>query len=98
MSEATTRVLDLDSVVSWSTKQLSGSSPRGIVVLDVANGRHFGFDATGERIWQSLRNPTSLGALVEELSRAYDGDSSEIAEEVIGFVGKLVNQGLLVVR
>jgi coenzyme PQQ synthesis protein D (PqqD) len=91
-------MLDLDNTVCWSTNQLSGQSSGSVVVMDIPSGKHFGFDEIGERIWRALEKPTRLGTLADELCRIYEGDGKAIARQMLDFVARLVDQGLLVVR
>lgn len=57
------------------------------VVLNLANGRYFGFSDSGSRVWQALSSGVALEDLV--------GAAPAGAEQLQAFVSELVEFGLL---
>ena len=67
-----------------------------IVVLHTQNWQYFEFDQTGASIWNLLREPKELGALVDDLVTSYDVDRARCAEDTKAFLNDMVEQGLVV--
>lgn len=62
------------------------------VVLNLANGKYFGFSDSGSRIWQAL----SSGVDAQALTGLTAGGSTLGAAEVEHFISQLLELGLLV--
>ena len=61
------------------------------VVLDLSNGKYFGFSDSGSRVWQAL----SSGVAVQALVGATAGAATIELAELEGFVSRLLDFGLL---
>jgi hypothetical protein len=66
-----------------------------IVVLHTQNWQYFEFDRTGATIWNLLREPKDLGALVEDLVTQFEVDRARCTEETKAFLDDMVEQGLI---
>ncbi|MGX5848716.1 PqqD family protein [Mesorhizobium sp. PL10] len=63
------------------------------VVLDLSNGKYFGFSDSGSRVWQAL----SSGVAAQSLVEASAGGAATIGmADLDGFIARLVDFGLLV--
>jgi len=75
-------------------QELQGES----VLLNVQNGRYFGLDEVGTRMWAALTTAESLQAARDALLAEYDVDAERLEQDLRGLVEKLVEHGLVEVR
>ncbi len=66
-----------------------------MVLLDMASENYFGLDETGSAIWQVLSKSGSLHATYDALFEAYDVEPEELENDIIVFVQKLLDAGLV---
>lgn len=65
------------------------------VLLDLASGMYFGVDGVAKRIWESISEGHSLGEAAAVIASEYDVDAARAEADVIEFVSKLIERGLL---
>lgn len=65
------------------------------VLLDLASGMYFGVDGVARTIWESISEGHSLGEAAAVIASEYDVDAARAEADVIEFVSKLVERGLL---
>jgi hypothetical protein len=65
------------------------------VLLNVENGKYYGLDEVGTRVWRLLTEGNSLPAVVRILVQEYDVDSDRLAADLQALVAELAGQGLL---
>lgn len=56
----------------------------------------FTLNETGRVIWSALDGKSTLKDIIERLTEAYDSESGEIEQDVMGLVEELVRRGMLV--
>jgi hypothetical protein len=64
------------------------------VMMSIPRGKYFAIDGTGQRIWECLAEPASIGEIVDRLVQEYDVERDQCETEVIAFVGDLIESGL----
>lgn len=50
----------------------------------------------GKAVWKKLDGKKNLKSIAKELKDEYESEEGRIEEDVIGFVGELLNRGMLV--
>ena len=71
---------------------------KGLVLLNVLNGRVFACNGVGSRLWQGISSGQSLNASVAALSAEYAVDPEVIRRDAIRFLAELEKQGLVTGR
>ena len=66
-----------------------------IVILSVSAGCCYRLNSSGAEIWNMLREPCRVSRICGELFQLYNADAATVTEEVIVFLGSLVESGLL---
>lgn len=89
--------LSVDSVVAWSTGQLTGEIDSSVILLSIESGKYFGLNPIAQEIWRAIERPTRVADLVERLAKAYDADTETISRDVLALIAKLVQHGLVAV-
>ena len=65
------------------------------VMMDIMTGKYYNLGQVGGRIWELLEEPMTLSALVKKLTAEYDVSADRCRADIIPFLAKLVNSGLL---
>jgi hypothetical protein len=74
-------------------RRLGGES--GGVILHLETAAYHRLNSFGTMIWESLGEGTTLGSLIDELSRNFDERPATLDEDVVRFVRELVDRDLL---
>ena len=65
------------------------------VILDLASGTYFGLDAVGNYVWERLQEGRSLAEICAAMTEDFEV-SREVAEsDILSFVRKLQERGLV---
>lgn len=89
------KVIDLKSIVTASTQQISCDLGDEAVVLNLSTGEYFGLDPVGARIWGWLTGPQTVATIRDRLVDAYDADSGQIEQDLFGLLKQLKDEGLI---
>lgn len=65
------------------------------VLLNQENGKYYGLDQTGTRMWNSLIEHSQVGASYRALLEVYDVAEKQLEGDLLRFVDQLAAQGLL---
>ena len=65
------------------------------VVLNLDTGIYFGLDAVGTRIWQLLVERKPLKAVLDSLIDEYEAPPDRLQRDLLAFVERLDDKGLL---
>lgn len=75
-------------------QELSGEA----VLLDLARETYFGLDEVGTMIWQALDTGGVLRSAHAAILSQYDVQPERLQQDIIEFVGRLAEAGLVVVE
>jgi hypothetical protein len=87
----TSRVRIPDGVLS---RDLQGE----LVILDLKTGVYFGLDQVGTRIWHLLQEHQFLQEVLDSLVEEYEVTEAVCAHDLLGFVAKMLESGLVEVN
>jgi len=87
-----------NSCLVRASTTISSELDDGVVMLDIEAGKYFGADEVGYRIWQLLASPIRMQEIVAALIEEYDVEPSRCEVEVAGFIGSLLDAGLVETR
>ena len=89
------RTLTSDSRIALSKNQTSCDLAGEMAIVNFDNGVYYGLDPTGARIFNLLREPSTVEQLCDTLAEVYDVDRSRLEADVRAFVRDLADQGLV---
>jgi hypothetical protein len=69
-----------------------------LVILDLKTGVYFGLDPIGTRIWHLLQAHQSLQKVLDSLVEEYEVTEGACAHDLLGFVAKMLERGLVEVN
>jgi hypothetical protein len=67
-----------------------------VVLLDLDGGQYYALDEVSGRIWDLCDGSRDVSALVSEICRDYDAPAETVAEDVLAFLGDMVEEKLVV--
>ena len=74
------------------TADMNGSA----VMMDIMTGKYYNLGEIGGRIWALLEEPMTLTALIKKLTDEYDVSAERCRADMLPFLEKLLERGLLV--
>jgi hypothetical protein len=87
--------LTADSLIRRDPEIMHSAIDEEVVMMSIDQGRYFGLDAMGSRIWNLLEHPMTLGDLCRSLIDAFDVDPELCRREVAVFLGEIEKCGLI---
>jgi hypothetical protein len=67
------------------------------VVLSLENGRYYGMNSVGARIWELVQDPRSAGEIEQAILLEYDVEAEVCRQQVSAFLQTMLGEELLVV-
>ncbi|MFJ8259774.1 lasso peptide biosynthesis PqqD family chaperone [Peribacillus asahii] len=68
------------------------------VMLSIQNGKYYNLGQVGGDIWSLIKDSISVQQIVSSLQSIYEVDQKECEEQVISFLEKLQEEGLILVK
>jgi hypothetical protein len=66
-----------------------------LVLLDLDDGQYYALDEVSGRIWELCDGTHSVAAMVSSICRDYDAPEEAVEEDVVAFLGEMVDEKLL---
>ena len=83
-----TKIFVLDTQVSCTVE---GET----VILNLADGRYYGLEPVGARIWELIQEPRTICEIVTALTEEYDISAKDCRRDVEAFLDRLAAQKLI---
>ena len=86
--------MHLDQKVIFAETVFAQEVDGEMVLLDMESENYFGLDEVGTSIWQAMQEKETLKEVYEALLAQYDVGEEMLENDLLEFVGKLVESGL----
>jgi hypothetical protein len=88
----------IDSVVVRNDKNyLASAVGDELVIMGIASGTYVGMNSVGSTIWGLLEQPIQVNKLADRLVLLYDVQRDICEKQVLGYLQKINEQGMLTV-
>lgn len=87
--------LTRDSVIHRSDAVIASQLGDDVVMMDVEEGVYYGLESVAARIWALTEQPTSIGTLCATLAGEYDVPPARCEQEVVTFIGELIDRRIV---
>ncbi|MCU0523156.1 MAG: PqqD family peptide modification chaperone, partial [Polyangiaceae bacterium] len=87
--------LTLDTIVARRAGIMSAQVGNETATMNVEKGMYYGIDDVGTRIWELVETPCAVSEICEELTEQYDVDIDTCRQDVIRFLGVLLDAEIL---
>jgi hypothetical protein len=89
------RDIPMESVVVASPDQVSCDLDGEAAILSLRSGIYYGLDEVGSRIWNGLRSPTTVRALLSGLLEEYEVEADRCRDDLLALLRKLEEESLI---
>jgi hypothetical protein len=87
--------LKIETIVRRSDALLSSNLGDEVVMMDIEQGSYYGLEAVAVRIWALTEHPVSVGSLCDQLVAEYEVSPQQCRQEVVAFLGNLLEHRIL---
>ena len=84
-----------NSIMSRNDQIIYGNVDGETVMMSIESGHYHSLNLTGNRIWEILENPSTIGMIIETLKDEFDAKPEVITEEVYRFFDKLIERDII---
>ena len=86
------------SVIARSSELVSSDIDGEVVMMSIENGKYYGLDLVGSRIWEVLENPLPVSDLIDQLLVEFEVDRETCEKDVMYFLQKLDDDDMLEIK
>lgn len=90
--------MNLDQKVTFAETVFAQEVDGEMVLLDMESENYFGLDEVGTTIWQEMQEKETLKQVLEALLEQYEVEAEVLENDLVDFVGKLLESGLVKVE
>jgi ornithine carbamoyltransferase len=90
--------MDLKQKVVFADTVFAQEVDGEMVLLDMNSENYFGLDAVGTDIWQAMQEKETLQEVLEVLLEQYEVEEDVLKKDLLTFVEKLQESGLVEVE
>ncbi len=90
--------IDLTSVISRAEGFTTAAVHDELMMLNVEQGAYYSLDPIAAEIWKILEQPTAVNDLTEQLQNRYAVSPEQCQADVLEFLEKLKQNGMILVR
>lgn len=87
--------MTLETKVQLDPELLYSKIGDEIVLLTIDSGKYFKVDAVGSRIWEIIKEPTTIKTLLNQLIEEYEVSFEECQQDVMSFMERLQKDELI---
>ncbi len=84
-----------ESIVSQIEDIVASDIDDEVVMMSVEKGQYYGLDSIGSRVWKLIEKPIKVSELIAALILKYDVDRETCTRDVLAFLEKLHEDGIL---
>ncbi|WP_309088677.1 lasso peptide biosynthesis PqqD family chaperone [Domibacillus sp.] len=88
-------ILSTSHLVSQKSGNIVSDMDGEKVMLSIEKGRYYNLGEVGGDIWEAIKEPVSVSCLVESLTSQYAVQQADCQDQVIGFLNRLLEEGLI---
>ncbi len=87
-----------ETVISQIEEIVASDIDGETVMMSVENGKYYGLDDIGSRIWELIEQPIKVSDLIDTLLKRFDVDREACKRDVLIFINELNEDRILQVR
>ena len=87
--------ISLNSIIARSDDPVSCDLDGETALMSVENGKYYGLDPIGSRIWGLLEQPRPVAAMCSILLEEFEVETSQCQHDVLAFLAELAEDNLI---
>ncbi len=84
-----------NAIVRRKDEIISGDVDGETVMMSIERGHYHSLNLTGNRIWELLESPCTVGRIIETLKDEFDAKPEVITEELYRFLDRLLERDVI---
>lgn len=88
-------LIDEDTVIVQTADLVAAQMDGETVMMRIENGKYYGIDAVGSRIWELIASPRRVLEIVGVLAKEYDVEVGQCKADTLDFLNHLYREGLV---
>lgn len=88
------QAIDLTTLVTQGDEHIATEIDNAVVMMSVEQGKYYGLDSVGSRIWNLLEQPRRVTEVCAIIQDEFAVEREICERDVLDFVGRLVAAGL----
>ncbi|MCH6266016.1 lasso peptide biosynthesis PqqD family chaperone [Neobacillus citreus] len=89
------KTISLEHIVSQLEGNITSDMDGEKVMLSIPNGKYYNLGSVGGKIWDQIKEPKSIKALINCLIETYDVGEEECKKQVLSFLNMLLEENLI---
>jgi Coenzyme PQQ synthesis protein D (PqqD) len=89
------KTISLEQIVSQVEGNIISDMDGEKVMLSINNGKYYNLGNIGGEIWDQIKEPKSIQALINSLIDIYNVEEEECKDQVLSFLNKLLEENLI---
>lgn len=89
------KTISMNDIISQVDGNIVSDMDGEKVMLSIENGKYYNLGEVGGEIWECIKEPISIYDLIHSLLSQYDVEEDKCSDQVIRFIGRLIEQGLV---
>ena len=85
-----------DTVLAQGTDHVETVVGDQVMMMSIAQGKYYALEGPARRIWELLKQPSTLESVVQRLVEEYEIAREDCLKDTKGFVTDLMQNGLIV--
>lgn len=85
------------TIITKKEGLLSSEMDEGLAMMSIENSSYYGMDKIGRSIWETFDAPTSVEMICTKLCERFDVSAEACQKDVIDYMGKLQQVGLITI-
>ncbi len=91
----TEKTIQMNSKIVRNHEIISSNMDEEVVMMSIQDGKYFGINPVGARIWKLLEQPRGVSDMCGILQEEYDVIPSECQQDVLEFLKELLEKNLV---
>ncbi len=92
------REITTNTIVSQIEEIVASDIDGETVMMSIENGKYYGLDDIGSRIWELIEKPAKVSELIDTLLERFDVDCDTCERDVLRFLNELNGEKILKVE
>ena len=92
-----TQTISTNHLISQAEGYIVSDMDGEKVMLSIQSGKYYNLGQVGGDIWDLIKEPVSIEHIVQSLQSIYEVSQTECEEEVLSFLEKLKEEGLILI-
>ena len=92
------KTITTDVVISQIEEIVASDIDGETVMMSIENGKYYGLDDIGSRIWELIEKPVKVSDLIDTLLERFDVDRGTCEKDVLKFLNELDEDKIVVVK